>query len=92
MFVQAIGELEERCNAAKEERMEIGRPEGGQTRMLGSFPDRKFDLQQRIRRLGAAWWTVRKRLRGSRLTLRTQARVVEACVEATALFDAGIRP
>ena len=91
-FVRAIGELEERCNESKEERMEIGRPQGGQIRMLGSYPDRRFDLQQRIKRLRFAWWTVRRRLKGSRLTARTQARVVEACVESTALFDAGIRP
>ena len=64
---------------------------GGKIRMLGSFPDRHFDLQQRISRLRRSWWTVRARLRGSHLSKRTQARVVEACVESTALFDAGVR-
>ena len=91
-LVCVIGDLKERCNESKEERVEIGRPQGGQIRMLGSYRDRQFGLQQRVKRLRFAWWTVGRRLKSSCLTARTQARVVEACVESTALFDAGIRP
>ena len=45
VFVRALADLEERCNAAKEECMVLGRESGGKIRMLGSFPDRHFDLQ-----------------------------------------------
>ena len=90
--VQAIGMLEERCNNAKEEVMEIGTVQGGKVRMLGSYADRRFDLEQRLKRMRRAWWAVKNRLRGSRLTKRTQARVVEACVESSGLFDAQVRP
>jgi hypothetical protein len=92
VFVEALGEAEEKSNAAKEERMEIGEAPAGQVRMLGSYTDRTFDLKQRIGRVRRSWWAVKRRLAGSRLSKRTQARVVEACVEATGLFDAGIRP
>ena len=84
--------MEERCNDDKEERMEIGRHDGGQIRMLGSYMDRKKDLDERLRRMRRSWFVVKKRLKGSRISKKMQGKVIELCVESTALFDSSMRP
>ena len=49
------------------------------------------DLEERLKRGRKAWWITKKRLRGSKLSKTGQARVVEASVEATVLFDCQAR-
>ena len=49
------------------------------------------DVRQRLKRAGATWVKVKTRLKGSRLSKKIQARVVEATVESTLLFDAQTR-
>ena len=60
--------------------------------MLGVWLDRKHDLQQRINRSNRAWFAVKRRLRGTKLPKKTQARIIEACIESTMLFDCATRP
>ena len=55
-------------------------------RMLGSYICRKEDVKQRIKRAGTA-----RKLKGSRMSKRMQARVVQACVESTLLFDVQVK-
>ena len=49
------------------------------------------DLQKRKARPGKAWFQIKKQLNRSTLPKRTQARIVEACVEAALLFDCNTR-
>ena len=60
-------------------------------RMLGSYICRKEDVKQRIKRAGTAWFKIKKQLKGSRMSKRMQARVVQACVESTLLFDVQVK-
>ena len=48
-------------------------------------------MSNRLSRAGRAWFGLRKRLMGSRLSKRKQARVIEACVETALLFDCQVR-
>ena len=51
----------------------------------------KEDLEERLKRGRKAWWVTKKRLRGARISRRCKARIVEASVEATLLFDCQAR-
>ena len=88
---EVMGRWEERNNEDKEERVEFGTEEGGEVRILGSWIGGKEDVTNRIKRAGGLWWKVKAKLRGSRLSRRWQARIVEACVESALLFDSGVR-
>ena len=59
--------------------------------MLGSWMGWKEDVAERIKRGNKAWWITKKRLKGARISKRQQARVVEASVESTMLFDCSVR-
>ena len=83
--------FEERNNEDKEEHLEFGTDESKKIRMLGSWMGEDEDTNQRMKRGGAAWMKVRNRLKGSKMSKRSQARVVEACVESTVLFDCQAR-
>ena len=83
--------FEERNNEDKEEELVFGTEDGDKIRVLGSYLGPAEDIRQRIKRAGAAWSKVKARLKGSRLSKRTQARVVEACAESTMLFDCQAR-
>ena len=74
----------------KEERVEFGTEEGGKIRILGSWIGGREDVSNRIKRAGGLWWMVKAKLKGSRLSRRWQARIVEACVESALLFDCGV--
>ena len=87
-----MGTFEERCHPDKEEHLELGRPDGDEIRMLGSYMGRSFDVKKRIQRMGKASATIEKRLKGSSLSKKTQAKIVDVCVESTGLFDAQTRP
>ena len=60
--------------------------------MHGTFIGRKYNTKQQLKRLGSAKFTLRKRLKHSRLSKRQQAKVTEICAESTALFDSNARP
>ena len=83
--------FEERNNDEKEETLDFGTEDSKKIRMLGSWMGWEEDLSQRVKRAGAAWAKVRNRLKGSKLSKKTQARIVEACVESTLLFDCQAR-
>ena len=87
-----LGEFEEKCHDGKEERVNFGREGAGNIRMLGVWLGRSFDTRERIKRAGKCWFLVKKRLRKNKLSRRTRARVVEACVESSLLFDCQVRP
>ena len=88
---EVMGRWEEKNNEDKEEKVEFGTEEGGKIRILGSWIGGGEDVNNRIKRAGGLWWKVRAKLKGSRLSRRWQARIVEACVESALLFDSGVR-
>ena len=88
---EEMARIEEANNDDKEEILNFGSEEGGKIRMLGSYVDSEFDMKQRIKRANNAWQKVRRQLRGSKMSKRLQARVVEAVVESTMLFDVNVR-
>ena len=83
---------EEICHDGKEEHLNFGRQSGADIRMLGSFIGRKTDVEQRLIRGRKAWFMLRKRLKGSKMSKVTQGRVTAAIVESTMLFACEIRP
>ena len=88
---EVMGRWEEKNNEDKEEKVEFGTEEGGKVRILGSWIGGKEDVNNRIRKAGGLWCKVKAKLKGSRLSRRCQARIVEACVESALLFDSGVR-
>ena len=83
--------FEEKINDSKEENVTLGEPSAAGTRVLGIWPGEKEDTNARVRRGMGAWAKVKRRLKHSRLTKRTQARVVEAVVESSMLYKCHIR-
>ena len=88
---RVMNQFEERNNDDKEEVLDFGTEEGDKIRMLGCYVGAEVDVRQRIKRAGMAWMRVKNQLRGSRISKKVQARVVEACVESTMLFDCHAR-
>ena len=88
---EVMDKFEERNNEDKEEEIVFGSEDSNKIRILGSYLGPLEDGKQRLKRAGATWAKVKSRLKGSRLSKKTQARVVEATVESTLLFDAHAR-
>ena len=88
---EVMASLEERNNDDKEERLIFGEEEGDKIRMLGCYIGVQEDLSQRAKRAGHAWSQVKPRLKGSRMSKKMQAQILEACVESTMLFDCQTR-
>ena len=84
--------LEEKCHDGKEETLLFGERKSQDIRILGSYVGRVTDLAKRKERGNKALWTTKRRLKGSTLPKKLQARSVEACVESTILFDCQTRP
>ena len=82
-----MGRWEERNNEDKEESLSFGTEEGGEIRVLGSWLGAVADGRNRIKRASKLWWQVKSWLKQSKLSRRWQARVVEACVESSLLYD-----
>ena len=59
--------------------------------MLGCWMGWKEDVEQRLLRARKAWWKMRNRGVGSKLSKKMQARVIKACVESGLLFDCAVR-
>jgi hypothetical protein len=88
---ESMATLEERNNDDKEERLVFGTEEGNEIRMLGCWMGPEEDTRNRKRRAGALWFRIKKQLKNSRLSKKKQAKVVEACVENSLLFDCNTR-
>ena len=88
---EEMSKVEERNNDDKEEELIFGTDEGDMIRMLGSYIGQKEDLKQRKKRAGHSWFKLKKRLKNSRLSRRIQARIIEAVIESTILFDCQVR-
>ena len=88
---EVMGRVEERNNDGKEEELFFGSGDSGQVRMLGSWMGWKEDVDQRLKRGSRTWWKTKKRLNGAKISKTLQARIVEACVESTLLFDCHVR-
>ena len=86
-----MGWFEERNNDGKEEELLFGDDGSGKIRMLGSWMNWKEDLAERLKRGGRAWWKTKQRLKGAKISKRLQAKVVEASVESSMLFDCQAR-
>ena len=84
--------LEEKCHDGKEETLLFGERKSQDIRILGSYVGRATDVAKRKERGNKALWTTKRRLKGSTLPKKLQARIVEACVESTILFDCQTRP
>ena len=84
--------LEEKCHDGKEETLLFGERKSQDIRILGSYVGRATDLAKRKERGNKALWTTKRRLKGSTLPKKLQARIVDACVESTILFDCQTRP
>ena len=89
---ECLALFEERTNDAKEERARLGSMEANNIRMLGVYLGRKEDIFQRLRRGALIFARIRKRFTKSRLSKRTQALVLDTCVENTMLFNRNTRP
>ena len=83
--------LEEKNNEDKEEVLDFREESSHNIRMLGCYMGWKEDVNQRCRRSGMAWSKVKSRLKGSKMSKKMQARIVETCVESTMLFDCQAR-
>jgi hypothetical protein len=83
--------FEERSNEQKEEYLDFYDVESEKLRVLGSWVGTKEDVNMRLRRAGGLWAKVKEQLKHTRLSRRWQARVVEACVESSVLFDCQAR-
>ena len=82
--------FEERTNDAKEEKARLGTMEANNIRMLGVYLGRKEDISQRLKRGALIFARIRKRFTKSRLSKRTQALELDACVAlcfSTATLD-----
>ena len=88
---EVMGKFEERNNDNKEEELDFGADNSGGVRMLGTWLGWKEDVDNRLARAGKAWFRLRSKLVGSKMSKRMQARVVEACVETALLFDCQVR-
>ena len=86
-----MSKFEEKNNDDKEEELIFGTEEGEKIRMLGSYIGNREDIKQRVKRANGAWAKTKRRLKGSKLSKKMQARIVEACVESTLLFDCQVR-
>ena len=88
---EVMGGWEERTNESKEEILEFGTASGEEIRVLGSWVGTKADIKNRIKRAGSLWGRVKSWLKGSKMSKRSQGRVVEACVESSLLYDSQVR-
>lgn len=86
-----MNKWEERNNDDKEEELEFGTEEGGEIKILGSWVSSEVDVRNRIRRASGLWWRMIGWLKGSRMSKKCQARVVETCVESSLIGGGGER-
>ena len=88
---KVMDKFEERNNEDKEEFLDFGKVESRKTRVLGCLMGWKEDTNNRIKKAGSAWVKVKHRLKGTKISKSLQARIIEACIESTMLFDCHTR-
>ena len=88
---EVMGNWEERNSDDKEEELKFDTEEGAEIRVLGSWIGTKQDIKNRKTRAGKLWGKVKNWLKGSTLSKRWQARVVDACVCSSLLYDCQAR-
>ena len=86
-----MSRFEEANNESKEESLKFGEDDSGAIRMLGVWMSPEEDNKNRVKRAGGLWSKIKTQLKGSRLPIKTRARIVEACVESAILFDCATR-
>ena len=86
-----MGNFEEQTNKSKEEHVIFGDSESGNLRMLGTWLGHEKDTKMRLQRTGKVWSTIRKSFLKCKFSKATQAKVFEACVEGTTLFNIAVR-
>ena len=89
---EVMGGFEEQTNKSNEEHVIFGDLESGNIRMLGTWLGQEKDTKMRLQRASKVWATIKKRFLKCKLSKITQAKVFEACVEGTMLFNAAVRP
>ena len=72
--------------------MEFGAKDSEEIRMLGAFMGNEHDAKMRIKRAARAWMLIRKRFMKCKLSKKTQAKIIETCVESTILLNSAVRP
>ena len=88
---EVIGKFEERSNDQKEDCLDFWMEESESIGVLGSWVGTKEDVNMRLRRAGGLWAKVEEQLKNTRLSKRSQARIVQARVESALLFDCEAR-
>ena len=68
---EVMGWFEERNNDDKEEVVEFGSEESGNTRMLGTWLGWDEDVKNRLTRAGKAWFRLRNKLVGSKMSKKS---------------------
>ena len=81
-----------KTNKSKEDHAIFVDSESGSLRMLGTWLGHAKDTKMRLQRAGKVWSTIRKRFLKCKLSKITHAKVFEACVEGTMLFNIALRP
>ena len=89
---ESLALFEKRTNDAKKEIARLGTMEANNIRILGVYLGRKEDIAQRLKRGALIFARIRKCFPLSRLSKRTQALVLDTCVESTMLFNCNTRP
>ena len=89
---ESLALFEKRTNDAKKERARLGKMEAKNIKMLGVYLGREKDIYQRLRKGALIFARIRKHFTSSRLSKRTQALVLDTCVESTMLFNCNTRP
>ena len=80
-----MGYFEEKRNDCKEENIVIREESAAKAEFLGTWLGEGQDTKMRTQRAMGSWRKLKKQLKHSRLTERTQARVVEATKESIML-------
>ena len=88
---EVMVKFEERSNDQKEECLDFCMEESESIRVLGSWAGTKEDVNMRLQRAGGLWAEVKEQMKNTRLSMRWQASIVQACVESALLFDCQAR-
>ena len=88
---EVMGKFDKRSNDQKEECLEFCMEESESIRVLRSWVSMKEVVNMGLRRAGGLWAKVKEQLKNMRLSMRWQARIVQACVESALLFDCQAR-
>ena len=76
-------EFEERTNEQKKEKMEFRAKDSKEIQMLGTCIENEHDTKMQIKRAARTWMQIKKKFMTCKLSKKTQAKVVETCVEST---------